>query len=274
MPSTRWTARTFYGNAMMPPLSCSSSPSSSTALFLLLLLLTVSPSVLILLLLLFSLCFPSVHLSSRFAASSSSSSSILPPLDPVSCPPALLCSPIFSSPHLIFAEASSRLAAIRGPKFRSPPPRVSIFKGSHLFSLVAFSSFASRTPSGQSCLPAPLRCPFYQLYQPPFLSPLAATSRIQELLSLFNRMGPQPAPSSFFPYSSSSAAFSSSTSSAYSSSCSSTSPSSPALSCQRDSFLLRTLLCHLSHFSATSSASFLYPAQKGKLRQLQQERRN
>jgi len=187
MPSTQWTARTFYA---MPLLlfftlflrfsSCfffSSLPhfSSSTTLFF--------PS---------SFFFPiSFFLSPSLLFTPCVSLFLLPPpllllLLPLlpffhlSVPSrallrALLYSPIFSSPHLIFAEAFSRLAGIRGPKFRSPPPWVSIFKGSHLFSFLAFSAFASYTGRCQSCLP-PLRCPPLPLPNTPF-TPTVTTSR-------------------------------------------------------------------------------------------------
>lgn len=130
-------------------------------------------------------CLSSSCFSSSTSASSCSSSPVsIPPLSlslsPLSVSPLLhflLPSPscalsctlfyLLFSPRFIFAKASSRLAGVRGPKFRSPPPWVSIFKGSHLFSsfCLLFLRFLLRPanpacPSSVSVVPL-LRYPFY-----------------------------------------------------------------------------------------------------------------
>lgn len=108
-------------------------------------------------------------LSFRRFFSSSSRSRLVP-----SC--ACILSYFLFSPHLIFAKASSRLAGVRGPKFRSPPPWVSIFKGSHLFSsfCLLFLRFLHR-PASSAC---PLfDAPTYLSSDTPF-TPTVTTSNV------------------------------------------------------------------------------------------------
>lgn len=138
-------------------------------------------------------CLSSSCSSSSTSAFSSSSSLLSIPLPPslslsLSPPPfvspllhffpsrALLRSRVLFyllfSPRLIFAKASSRLAGVRGPKFRSPPPWVSIFKGSHLFSsfCLLFLRFLHRPaspgcPLSSASVLSLLRYPFYPHYR-------------------------------------------------------------------------------------------------------------
>lgn len=167
MPSTRWTVRTLCAlrDAFLPPVSPPPPPLFPLLPFFFLFLFHPLP------LSLFLSLPPFVSPLLHFLLSIPSR--------------ALLRSRILFyllfSPRLIFAKASSRLADVRGPKFRSPPPWVSIFKGSHLFSsfCLLFLRFLLRRP----VLPAPLRYLSYPSSNTPF-TPTIVISRTQILFSL------------------------------------------------------------------------------------------
>lgn len=165
---------------------------------------------------------------------------------PVSCPPALSCtllSPLFSSPHL--REGLLETGRCTGPEIPIPtpsPPWVSIFKGSHLFSsfCLLFLRFLHR-PASPACpyssasILSLLQYPFYPYHRnlahtDSFLSSTGWSTNWLHVLPL------HPIPLSllllFFLFVIFSSLIPGASSIVYFS-------------------------CHLSHFSAASSASFL-----------------
>lgn len=205
MPSTRWTVRTLCSYAM--PFFLLFLLHLRFFLFFLSSFYSSSPFSLRLFLFLFPPPFVSPLLHFLFSIPSR----------------ALLRSRLLFyllfSPRLIFAKASSRLAGVRGPKFRSPPPWGSIFKGSHLFSsfCLLFLRFLHRPAS-------PAYPPLFGIrpIPPPVpLLPLLPQLRAHRFFPLLNGMEYKLAPRT---PSSSSSSFSSSSSSSTSSSSSSSFP--------------------------------------------------